>query len=155
MEFIGKVSDSSKIAVFKQLIIARRDSNYHFMPDYALIRTLDNKEPTKILGSLLNANWGGWSPDSNNMLTQNFEHQQGNVEYKLTMSINDAAMKNIYLSVTDQAVFPRKTVIYIATNGYYNNICDGLEQEIHEYDDVLYRESGIGKTWVNVLSHLN
>lgn len=149
MDIISKIGKDSKINIFKQMLAMRRDGNYHFMPSHLLELQFTVSDPYMILGFLLRENWGVHRPQTGQHLVQTAIIKNDRVSYEVVLYMNDAGIKSIYLMTADRRFDGSVKTMYIASTGYYEQWCDGLDNELYSYEKPMYRKSDDRSTkWV-------
>ena len=89
-------------------------------------------------------NWGVHRPQTGEFLVQTHEFQKHKLFYEVVLYMDSKGFKGIYLIVTSRWLPKVSKTIYVATTGYYENMCNGLEQELYVFDKPMYRQ-GNGK----------
>lgn len=153
MEFIGCLSNSSKVKAYKDFTERNRLNNYHFMPKHMLDLQLNVKDPMLLLGFIMRENWGIWNPPAGEWLVQQYRHELGDVFHDISLIRDQHGDKIIYMTVKDnRRLGPVVITTYLATTNYLRHVCDGLDEPLYEFTQNMYRAGGIAPTkWYNTI----
>lgn len=153
MEFIGCLSNSSKIKAYKDFTEMNRLDNYHFMPKHVLDLQLTVKDPLLSLGFIMRENWGVWNPPAGEWLVQKYRHKADDLIHDIVLIRDQHGDKIIYMTVKDnRCLGPVVITTYLATTNYLRHVCDGLDEPAYGFERTMYRTGGITPTrWYSTI----
>lgn len=145
MWMVAQIDYIERVRFLKEFIQKRSENNYMFIPTSSFIDIInENNDVTDLGRRLLDSKWGSWLPKDNETLSQKITHKNGNYNYQILLTMDDAGFRSVYIQYTSDLRIGYNFVY--GTTAYHNLACDE-GKERYNYQYTMYKYSEPDSKW--------